>query len=205
MSRRRVAATRVPVTRAAAAGGLAVSLVLSGCTGGSGAVDQQANGEFRYVGATASGHLIAPADRKPAGNATAPYLTGGTFELASLKGRVGVLNYWATWCPPCVVETPEFDKISRSLDPADVQFVGIDVKESDRSPVTAFVADNKISYPIVYDEIARTALKLGKLPMAGLPDTVLIDRQGRVAAVYVGIQTAADIEPAIKTLAAETG
>ena len=199
MSRRRVTARWLGAA-------LATALGLGGCSTGPDAVDQQAGGDFHYVGATTSGHLIPIPDRKSAGNATAPYLRGGaTFQLSSLKGKVAVLNYWATWCPPCVIETPEYDKVYRSVKATGVQFVGIDVKETNKSKAEAFVADNDISYPMVYDEIGRTALQLGRVPMAGLPATVLIDRQGRVAAVYVGPQTGADLEPVLKTLAAETG
>lgn len=183
-----------------------LALALSGCSGGTNAVDQQANGQFRYVGATARGHLIAAADRKAAGNATAPYLSGTqTFSLHALKGQVVVLNYWATWCAPCVVETPQFDRIYRSMKSEGVQFVGVDVKETSRSPAQAFVADNDITYPIVFDEIGRTALQLGKVPMAGLPSTVVIDRAGKVAAVYLGPLAPGDLKPMLTTLVAESG
>lgn len=185
--------------------GVCAAVAVSGCTG-TDAVDPQAGGDFRYVGATARGHVIPMPERKRTGDVTAPYLSGGgTFRLSSLKGQVVVLNYWATWCPPCITETPGFDRIYRSLKAKKVAFVGVDVKEASPSKAQAFVADNHISYPMVFDEIGRTALQLGKVPLMSLPATVVIDRAGRVAAVYAGPQLAGDLTPALTTLAAETG
>lgn len=187
-----------------AAGVIAVSLALTACSGGDNAVDQTAGGQFRYVGSTAKGKTIPEADRKSAGNATATYLDGtGQFELAALKGQVVVLNYWATYCGPCVTESPAFDKLYRANKAQGVTFVGIDVKEVSRSKARAFVADNDITYPMVYDQTARTALQIGRVPAAALPSTVVVDRQGRVAAVYVGAVQAGDLQPVLTSLIAQ--
>ena len=181
------------------------SVVLTACSGGSDAVDTNAGGQFRYVGATARGKVIAVDKRKPAGNVRAELLDGQPYTLASQRGKVVVLNFWATWCPPCVVESPQFDKIYRSMKAMGVEFVGLTVKDPSKSAIRAFVADNDISYPIVYDETAKTALQLGKLPLAAaLPDSVVIDKQGRVAAVYVGPLARGDLQPVLTTLANET-
>lgn len=186
------------------AGLAAGALVLSGCSGGDNAVDQTAGGQFRYVGATARGKTIPVRERKSAGNAGAPYLDGnGEFRLSGLKGRVVVLNYWATYCGPCVTESPAFDKIYRATKAQGVTFVGIDVKEVSRSKAKAFVTDNDISYPIVYDQTAKTALQLGRVPASSLPSTIVIDRQGRVAAVYVGAVQTGDLTPVLTSLVGE--
>lgn len=181
------------------------ALVLTGCTGGSNAVDQTNGGQYRYVGATKSGTLIPIDKRKVAGNARADLLDGkGKFSLSAERGKVVVLNLWATWCPPCRIETPQFDALYRQLKSPTLQFVGLTVKDVNKSGVQSFVQDNDISYPIVYDEIGRTALQLGKLPVVGLPDTVVVDKQGRVAAVYVGPLTPGDLKPVLASLAKET-
>lgn len=83
-----------------------------------------------------------------------------------------------------------------------VTFVGVDIKD-DRSSAKSFVHDYKITYPIVYDEPGRAALALGDLPTAGLPMTVLLDKQHRVAAVYSGKLTEADLQPVLDRLVQE--
>jgi thiol-disulfide isomerase/thioredoxin len=182
---------------------LATALLGSACSGGTDAVDQTAGGQYRYVGATAKGKTIAEAKRKVAGPATGTFLGGGDWTLKSLKGQVVVLNYWATWCAPCRIETPNLQRVYITWKPKGVAFVGIDVKEANRSPVQAFVKDNAVTYPIVFDEGAKTALQIGHLPLQGLPNTVVIDKHGRVAAVYVGNVLPADLEPVLASLTAE--
>ena len=182
---------------------LATALLGSACSGGTDAVDQSAGGQYRYVGATPKGKTIAEAKRKPAGPATGRLLDGGGWTLNSLKGQVVVLNYWATWCAPCRIETPNLQKVYTAWKPKGVSFVGIDVKEANRSPVQAFVKDNAVTYPVVFDEGAKTALQIGHLPVQGLPNTVVIDKQGRVAAVYVGNVLPADLEPVLASLTTE--
>lgn len=197
-----VARRRVRAVLAALAVG---AVVLTGCSGGSDAVDQTNGGEFRYVGATKSGTLIPVAQRKTAGDATAALLNGtGTFSLAAERGKVVVLNFWATWCPPCRVETPQFDALYRKVKSPTMQFVGLAVKDVSKSSVQSFVHDNDITFPIAYDQTAKSALQLGKLPLVGLPDTVVVDKQGRVAAVYVGPLTPGDLQPILTSLAKET-
>ena len=182
---------------------LASALVSSACSGGTDAVDQSAGGQYRYVGATPKGKTIAAAKRKQAGPATGTLLGGGGWKLSALRGDVVVVNYWATWCAPCRVETPNLQKVYTAWKPKGVTFVGIDVKEANRSPVRAFVKDNAVTYPIVFDEGAKTALQIGHLPLQGLPNTVIIDKQGRVAAVYVGNVLPADLEPVLASLTTE--
>ena len=70
----------------------------------------------------------------------------------------------------------------RRLQRKNVGFVGIDIKEAGRGAPRAFVKDNKIHYPIVYDELGETALRLGNIPTQGVPFTVILDKQHRVAA-----------------------
>ena len=134
---------RIRSAAALVAGALSVSGLVA-CSGGDNAVDQTANGQFRYVGATPKGTTIPEDERKVVGdNVTAPYLDGsGDFVLSARKGQVVVLNFWATYCGPCVTESPAFDKIYRSMKAQGVDFVGIDVKEVSKSKAKAFVADN---------------------------------------------------------------
>lgn len=180
---------------------LAAVLTLSACTGKD-AVDQNGDQLFQFHSGTPLGQLYPVADRKKAGDFTGNLLTGGTMSLAQTAGKVVVLNFWAAWCAPCKTETPQFDLVYRQIKSRGVDFIGIDTKDV-KSNAQSFVADFDISYPIIYDEQGETALRLGDLPQAALPFTVLIDKLGRVAAVYIERLSAKDLTTALDKLLAE--
>lgn len=191
--------------RVAVAGALALAtLGTAACTGGSTAVDQTAGTEFRFTDATAKGEVIPVADRKKPGDVTGELLDGsGSYSLSQDAGKVVVVNLWGAWCGPCKVETPQFQQVYLASRAKGVQFVGFDVKDQ-KQDAQAFVEDNHITYPIVFDQATKVALQLGSLPVAGLPLTVLVDKQGRVAAAYVGLTQPSKLQPAIATLVGES-
>ena len=184
----------------------AVPLVLAACVGcaaGSNAVDQTAGDQFHFVSGTRAGSLIPKGDRKPVGDFTGTELDGKNFDLASTRGKVTVVNFWATWCSPCVVETPQFQNVYAAYKNKGVDFVGVDTKESSEGAPRAFVKRYGITYPIVFDEEGRAAIELGKIPALGLPFTVIIDSAHRVAGVYLQQLSPKDLEPVLNTLLAE--
>jgi len=155
--------------------------------------------EFTFHGAQRIGTLIPAADRKPAENFTGTLLDGRKFDSASDRGKVTVVNFWAAWCPPCQVETPQFDSVYRQLKGKGVEFVGIDTKDT-HGGGTAFVSGHHISYPMVFDEQGRISEILGGTNLPNLPYSILIDKGGRVAGVYAGRLAPADIEPMLTRL-----
>ena len=195
----------VSSNRARIAAVLAAVLMLpvTACTLGKNAVDQGANNEFRYVQANKQGTVIAADKRKLAGPLAGALLSGGDYKLSEDRGKVVVLNFFASWCGPCQNETPQFDQVYRERKTTGVQFVGLDVKDPSKSASRAWLQNKQVSFPVVYDEPGKTALQLGDLPLAGLPATVVVDRQGRVSAVYVGQVLPADLTNAINLLAKE--
>jgi peroxiredoxin len=192
---------RATGTATVLAGLLVLLLVLAGCTGKD-AVDQSA-GQYRFVSGTSLGKTYPLGERKKAGDFTGELLNGGTLSLSQLAGRVVVINFWAVWCGPCKTETPAFDSVYRAYRAKGVSFVGVDTKDQ-RSQAQAFVKDNRISYPMIFDEPGETALALGKIPALALPFTVLIDKHGRVAAVYLERLQPADLQPVLNSLLAES-
>lgn len=182
---------------------VAAVAALAGCTGGAGGVDPASGNEFRFTVGTEKGSVIPVADRRKAPPLTAPALTGrGTFDVGSLRGKVVVLNFWASWCAPCRVEAPEFDRAYRAAKAAGVEFVGVATKD-DQGAARAFVKRYDISYPNVFDPTGEVTLRFRGMAPRTFPYTIVLDRQGRVAAVYPLPLLREDIEPVVRRLAAE--
>jgi peroxiredoxin len=175
----------------------AALLLVAGCSGGG-----AGGAGFTFHGATPAGKLIAAGDRKPAGQFTSELLDGQKFTLAQTKGKVVVLNYWASWCSPCRDESPDFSALYQQVKSKGILFYGVDTDDV-RAHAQTFVDQYKISYPSLFDEDGSTELKLGNIPSTTLPHTILLDRQGRVAAVYIAKLTSKDLEGPLATLAAE--
>jgi peroxiredoxin len=167
---------------------------------GKNAVD---NTHYTYRATTPKGQTYPQAERKLAQPFTGTKLDGSSYQLADDLGKIVVINFWATWCPPCVVETPQLDSVYQDFKAKGVQVVGIDTKDA-KGSAQAFVTNNDISFPVVFDEKAEIALRLGNLPVQGLPFSLLVDKHGKVAALYVGPVTPADLEPVLNSLLAET-
>lgn len=160
------------------------------------------SGTFQFRSATELGKLYPAADRKPAGSWSGALLHGGSTSLGANHGTALVLNFWASWCAPCRVESPQFDLLYRQMKSQDVRFYGVDTKDA-KSNAEAFLDSFDISYPNIYDERGEIAIRLGNLPTSALPFTVLIDKRGRVAAVYVGRLSAKDLQPPVEKLLQE--
>lgn len=124
-------------------------------------------------------------------------LDGETVGPADVAGQVVVLNVWATWCGPCIVETPGFVDLSREF-AGDVQFLGVSVDE-DVTDVRRFVARYEVPYPILFGPpVSGTALRA---PV--LPTTLVIDRRGRVRLRHEGLLLEPVLRSALKALAKE--
>lgn len=112
-------------------------------------------------------------------------LDGQPFDLADLRGRIVVLNSWASWCVPCRDETPDLVALSESSDPDDVVVVGLNVTD-DEAAARAFVDEFDIPYPVVSDPDGALLRTIPGVPPASLPSTVILDREGRIAARIIG-------------------
>jgi thiol-disulfide isomerase/thioredoxin len=188
--------------RTAAAGLAAVLLALAGCATGHGAVDVDNGGDFRFVAGTPAGTVIAPGQRASAPTFTGTLLDGKPFSSTSLRGSVAVLNFWGSWCAPCRVETPQFSQVASSVAGRGVRFLGVDVKD-DEQFAQAFLSTRSISYPSLYDPRGEVALAFRDYPANAIPSTIVLDRQGRVAAVYTAAVTEPDLRAVLDAVTGE--
>lgn len=103
---------------------------------------------------------------------------GGSLDLGALKGKVVVLNFWATWCPPCIEEMPELNSLYPELKAQNIEMIGIAIDSP--SNVAEFLGKNKIDYPVVL--AGMTGTELGKAlgnTQGGLPYTVILSADGQ--------------------------
>ncbi|MQA03883.1 MAG: redoxin domain-containing protein [Streptosporangiales bacterium] len=132
-------------------------------------------------------------------------LDGGRLALAELRGHVVVVNVWGSWCVPCQEEAPQLARVARETHDDGVRFVGIDVKD-DRASARAFVRRFAIPYPSIADPDGKVLLAFdGIIPVSAVPSTLVLDRDGRVAARVVGQITYRQLRGLVDDVAAERG
>ena len=181
----------------------AVLGLLAGCSTGPGQVDVTNGGEFRFVAGTPAGEVIPEDERASAPDFAGTLLHGGAFESELLQGQVVVLNFWGSWCAPCRVETPEFSDVSADYADDGVQFLGVNVKETDQQFADAFVERFGIGFPSLYDPRGEVALAFRDYPANAIPSTIVLDAENRVAAVYTGAVEEQDLRDVLGMLTAE--
>lgn len=139
-----------------------------------------------FVAGDGSIVLLDQSQRPPAPDLVGPTLDGGEFVLADHLGEVVVLNVWASWCAPCRAEAPDLQALWEEFEGEDVQFVGLDTRDTDAAAL-AFIEAYGITYPNVIDTDGRLQLLFSdSLPPQAIPSTLVIDPQGRVAGRILG-------------------
>jgi cytochrome c biogenesis protein CcmG, thiol:disulfide interchange protein DsbE len=123
-------------------------------------------------------------------------LSGQTLELSRYRGRVVLLNFWATWCAPCRSEIPRFVDLQNRYGRQGLQVIGISL-DDDQRPLPGFYRELKMNYPVAVGD-AKLAEQYGGV--LGLPVSFLIDRHGRIYAKHVGETDISLIEREIKSL-----
>ncbi|MFD8497151.1 TlpA family protein disulfide reductase [Amycolatopsis sp. NPDC059657] len=181
-----------------------VLFLLAGCSGGKDAVSQGSSFSFVAPGGKVDiTYPVAERQVAPALSADDLMNEGKQLSTKDFAGKVVVLNLWGQWCGPCRSEAPELEKAYQETKASGVQLLGIDVKDPDRSAAQDFMRDRGLTYPSLYDPAGRSLLQLSGYPRNVIPSTIVLDKQHRVAAVYLRELLASDITPLLRTLAAE--
>ena len=180
-----------------AAGVLVLGGVLAGCGRSGGEAVTTASGtDISTLGLS----VFAPSDRPELPTVSGVTVDGGYLDLSSLRGKVVVLNAWASWCEPCKEELPVL--VSLATAQRDVVFVGLDVKDQP-DEANAMITKYAIPYPSIVDRGASILLTIPTVPPEAVPSTVVIDKQGRVAARVIGTVKPGMLEPVLAAIAAE--
>lgn len=126
--------------------------------------------------------VSSPDERRPMSELAMPDLGGNIWQLSDHRGKVVLVNFWATWCPPCRAETPALVDLANHYADKGVQVVGISLDQGGADPVRKFAADYRIPYPI----LMPPADSRWPSAISAIPTTFLVDRHGRTARKYVG-------------------
>ena len=127
-------------------------------------------------------------------NFTLNDLEGNPVSLSDFKGNIVVLNFWATWCPPCIAEIPDFVTVFNEFKDKDVQFIG--VSNEDISTLKSFAADYNINYPILVDD--KNIMEIWGI--RAIPTTFVFDRDGQIVFKNVGMMTGEQIRNVIENI-----
>ena len=135
-------------------------------------------GAFYYQQQQASGRVGFPAP-----DFSLKGLDGREHRLADLRGKVVMLNVWATWCPPCREEMPSMERLYRRMQGKDFVMLAVSEDQDGLAAVKPFVQQAGLTFPILLDREGVVSLRYG---VTGYPETFIIDRDGRVIQHIIG-------------------
>lgn len=126
---------------------------------------------------------------------------GSQWTLADQRGKIVLINYWATWCAPCQEEMPALNRIAQEESSAGVVVLGVSVDTGDGSAerVRDFVMRYRVTYPVAFGATTMTSAS----DTIGIPNTLLVDRRGRLAKVYAGPIRGSDVVDDLRVLGRE--
>lgn len=141
-------------------------------------------------------NLKPEGERKPAPEFELRDADGKNVRLSALKGRVVVVNFWATWCHGCQLEIPSFIEVQRKYVDRGLTIIGVSLDDDGWKSVRPWIKESRVNYPIVIGN-GNLSQEYG---VSGLPETVLVDREGRVANTHAGVVDRIALEQQIQAL-----
>ena len=176
----------VVLAAAALAGVLLIVLLATGWAGGG-------NSGVTTVAGNASAVVYAAGHRPLAPEFSGTTLTGSKLSFSDYRGQVVVLNFWGSWCVPCREEASTLAAVASKYQPSGVSFLGVDVRDTTASAL-AFAHSFHVAYPSVSDPSSAITLDFtAKVPIAGTPTTLVVDRTGHIAGAVFGTVTYAEL------------
>jgi peroxiredoxin len=124
-------------------------------------------------------------------------INGRPVNLAEFKGKLVILNFWATWCPPCRQEIPGFVALQRKYQDKGLVIIGVSLDQQGPRVVKPFIARFGVNYPVVMGNEQIVSDYGG---IEAVPTTFIIDRQGKVATIHKGFTDSANFEAEIRSL-----
>lgn len=169
------------------AAGLVLAAVLAACAACTGAAaDAPQVADQGYISGDGTVATVPADERDRPVRLRGTTLAGGHFDVGDHRGEVVVVNVWGSWCPPCIAEAPDLQRVWEETRAEGVQFVGVDFNDN-RAAALAHERRFGVTYPSIEDESGRVLLSLrGSLPPRAVPSTLVLDREGRVAARVLG-------------------
>jgi thiol-disulfide isomerase/thioredoxin len=162
---------------------VAAVLALAGC---SSAVGDTGAPDKGYISGDGTVTVTPAGERGAATSFDGRTLDGGSFDVADHRGDVVVVNFWASWCPPCIAEAPGLQRVWAAYRSRGVQVVGVDVGDN-RAAAQAHERRFGVTYPSIEDPAGRVLLAFrGTLSPSSRPSTLVLDGNGRVAARVLG-------------------
>nr|BFE66193.1 hypothetical protein GCM10020063_107190 [Dactylosporangium thailandense] len=141
-----------------------------------------------------------PASRQAAPALTGHLLDNSAFRLADWRGSVVVVNFWASWCAPCGDEAPDLQAVADATADLGVHLLGVTVN-NDRDDARKFVKSYHLTYPSLFDPAGEIPLIFPAISPRTLPNTVVLDQAGKIAAVARGKVTRTELEATVRALA----
>ncbi len=149
-------------------------------------------------GSDSSGPLVAAANRKNMPEIAMHDLYGGNWRLSGHRGKVVLVNFWASWCGPCRHETPGIVRLANEYQSRGFEVAGVAMDDSDR-PVRQFVTSYHVSYPVLLPPADSPYVS----SISSLPTSFLVDKQGRMAKVYLEETSERELRADVDRLLAE--
>ena len=154
---------------------------------------------FHHADATVASDSACPANAKPANlNFTLKDMNGANVTLSDYKGKVILIDFWATWCGPCKIEIPWLVELQTKYGKDGLQALGVSVDDTVEK-LKPYVSELKMNYPVLQG-LGHDDMQEAYGPLWGIPVTVVISRDGKICTKHIGFSAKESFEKEIKSL-----